>query len=445
MLVLNGSMFTIALPSIRDYFQLEADAASWLVIIHSLVFMMLMPLYGKLGDAFGRRILFCAAIVVFAAGTVVSFLSPGALLLIAGRIIQGIGVASVHPTSISIITDRFPNHQRGKAMGTWNTIGPATGLAAPLLAGFITDNWGWRLTYVPTLVAALVAVFFIWWKIPKDSKKVDRSRALREFDWLGVFMLCTFIFGLVVYVSSRPVTGKNAFTDWRILLGTLVLGFGVLLWEKRRRLPFITYKLFSDRNFTISSICVAVRMFPMSAVSLLIPLYLADVRHLSATSTGTAMMVHAGALLVTMRIGGYLSDRLNIKIPILIGLVGQGLSMVLFALLPETASIAHIISGLVLHGLGAGLSLAAFHKIAMGRVPIENSGEAAGLYSMIRFAGVLFGSALGGVVLQLGLERGGPLVQAYQRAFVVFAAITVFGAALSFRLRDRVGSDDGIR
>jgi MFS family permease len=254
---------------------------------------------------------------------------------------------------------------------------------------------------------------------------------------VGVILLsCGTIF-LVFYVSSRPITGVAALLDWRLLSLAVLFFAAFIWWEKRQRTPFINLAIFTNKSFNRASICAGIRMFTLSSTaSLLMPLYLADVHHLSAASTGMVIMLHALALLITMRNGGQLADRWNSRWPVVIGVSGQLGAMVGFALLPATAPLALVIVCLVLNGLGAGLALPAMHRASMSRISHEHMGGAAGLYSMIRFSGTVLGTALVGVLLQQGLAQFMSPVTAYQMVFWFLAAVALGGIVIGWGLRE---------
>ncbi|MCP4377371.1 MAG: MFS transporter [bacterium] len=175
-------------------------------------------------------------------------------------------------------------------------------------------------------------------------------------------------------------------------------------------------------------------MFTMGGIWFLMPLYLTDVHALRATSIGTISTIHAAALLVTMRIGGQLADHWSCRWPVLIGASVQVGSALYFAWLPETVPLSLIAAGLIVHGLGAGIMLATLHRTSMARIPPDQTGIAAGLYSMIRFGGWTLGVALGGVVLQYGSNQALPLIEAYQLVFRFISGIAFSGILIAWKL-----------
>ena len=436
MMILNLVMFNVALPTMRDTFALPADLTAWLVTAYMLPFVTLMPLYGRLGDGLGKRRLLLIGVSIFSVGTVITLLSTDLRFLIVGRVIQGMGAAGVNPLCIAIISERFPAGERGKALGTWNSVGPIAAVIAPLLGGFLIDNLGWRMIFAPVLLAAVAALLAVKVLVPPAERSFVQPGFLRKLDWGGLLLMGAAIMMLLFYLSSRPITGVEPLQDWRLLAFTILLFTGFIYWERRRANPFVALDIFKYRGFSRASIGAGIRMFTMSSIGFLVPLYLADIYGLNAVSIGIMIMFHAGALFATMRLGGQLADRWGSRWPVIAGSAVQTAMMIYFALLPGSIWLGWVVTGLIAHGLGAGLSLAAMHRAAMGRISPKQTGVAAGLYSMFRFGGTALGTALGGVILQYGLDQSLLTIQAYQLVFWFIAGVAFLGMIVGWGLRE---------
>ena len=434
MMGIHMAMFSVALPLIRADFGIQADVTAWVATINTLPFMMFMPLYGRLGDALGKRRLILAGIILFTLGTGIAAVAPNLTWLMVGRAVQGFGSAGFVPLSIAIITQRFSADQRGKMLGTWNMAFPLTGLIGPYLGGLWIDFLGWRAIFPPVVVLGVLTYVLVYRIIPGAawSRQPD---FLRRFDWSGVFLLSAAITGLLFYASSRPVTGIAPLRDWRlaILGGGLLAGF--IAWELRRREPYLPLTLFATQSFTLASVCAGLRMFIMAGIRFLIPLYLVDLYGLNAATIGLIMTGHALPLLLILRGGGQLADRLGSRGLVAGSMLAQMGAMAYLALLPAGAGIGWVALGVMLQSAGAGFSLAPLHRASMAAVDAEQTGVAAGVYSMLRFAGTVFGTALTGVLLQQGLSRDISFIDAYQIAFWFVAGVAALGAVLGARMR----------
>lgn len=435
---MNHHTFGVALPAIRNDFGIDADTTAWVAMSYTLPFMMFMPLYGRLGDRLGKQRLLLFGTTVFLVGTILVMMANSLVWLIGGRFIQGAGSAGFVPLSIAIITQRFATEDRGRVMGAWNSIIPLTGLAFPFFAGLLVDLLGWRAIYPPLILAAVLAYILIQRAIQPLTRSLD-MRYLREFDWVGVGLLSGALATLLFYTASRPITGVPALQDMRLLAIWPVLFGALIVWERRRLQPYINLSIFTVRTFSLSSLCAGLRMLLMTSISFLIPLYMSDVHASPASVIGIVLTLQAGMLFVTSRPGGQLADRFGSRLPVTVSLAGLIGVMVLLASLPATAPIWLIVVAAMAHGLLIGLSLAPLHRSAMQGIQADEVGMAAGLYSMIRFAGQILGTAIAGVLLQRGLERLPMPIDAYQFVFWVFAGLAVVATLAGTQLREEPG------
>lgn len=440
--LINNAMFNVAIPEIRAEFQLPADTTSWFAIVFNLPYLLLMPFYGSLGDMLGKRRLLVAGTAVFTVGSLVCFVSGNVPILIIGRVIQGIGAASIIPLCLSILIERIASENQGQGIGTWNSFGPLGGVFGPLAGGFLIGAVGWRSIYIPSIIITVASLPLMLRLIPKDTNSDSGTKALRSYDWMG-FLLFTFgLTCIVFYVSSRVVTGKSPLTDWRFLIPACVTLTLFVLWERRRQKPFVDISLLKNRNFTISAICVCLRMFLLSGIAFLIPLFLKDALAYTAAKTGALLTVHSATLLLALRLSGVMADRLSSRYPVIIGLALQALTFGAIALWSGSANTTLVVIALSVNGAGAGLSLTALQHAALHNLPKDSTGAGSGLYTMIRFTGGLFASAVAGIVLQRGIATHSATGAAYRSSFIVLTIASAAGALLSVLLKEVSGEKE---
>ena len=432
---LTSSMARVALPIIRDDFGISADMTAWVATVFSLPFMILMPVYGRLSDGVGRRRLLLAGLVIFSVGTLFTILATDLAWIMAGRALQGIGTAGIMPLGMALISTIFRSQERGKALGTWSSIGPTTAFIGPLVAGFLVVGWGWRAAFAPPLLAGIAAFIVVAKFIPPGLSNV-RLRFLRTFDWTGVLLRALSSTFLLFYLASRPITGVASLTDWRLLAMTVFFMSAFIWWERRHRDPFVALDIFRNSLFTRASTGASLRMFTMGAGGFLFPLYLVDIHGLNAAYIGLMSMIMPGSMALIVRFGGQIADRWGSRWPVMAGFAIQIGVMLAFSRQPANASLWSLAIVLFFGGLGVGLMLAALHRSAMGDISDEKMGAAAGVYSMIRFAGMVIGTALAGVMLQMALDRGLPTIDAYQSVYLAVAGVAFIGLVLAFTLKE---------
>ncbi len=433
-IILDGSMFGVALPTIRDDFAIPPDTVAWLTIAFTLPFMMLMPLYGRLGDQLGKKRLVVLGVSILCIGSFIVLTANNLTMLFVGRVIQGIGSSGISPLSLAILSQRFSVEERGNALATWNAVAPATNIFAPSIAGFLTDNLGWRTIFLPVLLMGIFAYVIVQWKIPQAENKPNWT-LLKSFDWTGVLLLAGTIIFLVFYLSSRPITGVEPFRDFRFFAGFILFLISFVIWEKRHPDPLIDLKILRVDGFAPASLGSGFRMAMMRGISFLIPLYLADVYDLSALKTGLIISVHSLSLLIFIRVGGRLADEWPNRKLIILGLAIQMAVMGYFALLPANLPLFSVVLGVILHGLGAGLSLAAQHRTALRNIADDKTGLAAGVYSMTRFSGSMLAVSTAGVILQSGQAMGFSDIVGYQLTYGFLVIAGGLGILATLQLR----------
>ncbi|MEM7531035.1 MAG: MFS transporter [Chloroflexota bacterium] len=465
---LNHHTFSVVLPSIRHDFSLDADIVSWVTMANTLSLIIFMPLYGRLGDKLGKRRLLLLGVMLFIVGTAIIIVSINLAWLMIGRIVQGMGTAGFTPLSIAIISQRFAPEDRGQLMGTWNSAVPLTGFTVPFLGGLLVDAFGWRGMYPLMLVCGIIALWLVYKNVPGRTATTDSETSLtatdvaiadndtglflRQFDWIGVVLLSSATIVLLLYTSSRAITGVPALQDWRLLGLCFLLFAGLIVWERRRETqwvaeeyiaetqPYINLNLFRNRNFTLTCISAGLRMSLMTSAAFVIPLYLNEIHGLKASTIGIAIALQTAMLFLVSRAGGQLADRWGSRRPVLLSMVGMVGMLAFQAMLPASAPLWLTFVAVMGHGLFIGLSLGPLHRSAMQGVSDEESGSAAGLYSLIRFSGIVLGTAVAGVFLQQGLSQattqGAEPVVAYQVVFWGYAGVALLNLVISWWLKD---------
>jgi len=430
-----STMSRVALPVIRDEFQISADMTSWVAVAFSVPFMILMPVYGRLSDGIDKRGLMLAGIAIFAAGTGLTVWAQDLIWLMVGRAIQGFGLAGIMPLGLAVISELFQAEGRGKAIGTWSSVGPTVGFVGPLGAGFLVSAWGWVGAFWPPLIVGVIAFGVVYWGLPKREEKKP-VRFWRTFDWVGVVLVALILTSITFFISSRLITGVASLHDWRLFVAILVFVGLFIWWEKRTPSPFVLLHVFRNRVFCQATFCASIRMVVMGGLTFLIPLYLVDLHQLGSEVLGLMLMINSGAMALVVRFGGGLADRWTSRPPAVIGLGVQCVVMLLFSQFSSETGLLAIGLTLVLHGLGVGVMLAALHRAVIASLPKEEVGGATGLYSMFRFVGATIGMALSGVILQQNLDASMTTLVAYQNTFLVFAVFPVMGVLVGVRLRE---------
>ncbi len=431
-----SSVVRVASPLFRDTFQLSAEALAWLSMSFTIPFMILMPVYCSLSSMVGRRRLLLAGTAVFVVGVLISMLAPRFTILMLGQGIQGFGSAGMMPLGMAYIAALFAKDERGKALGTWSSVGPTIAFVGPLLAGIVLATWNWRVAFALPLVMGILALIAVTKGIPAGYSQIQPDM-WRRFDWAGVGLLALTLVSFFAFLSSRPITGVAPLTDWRLAVAMLLL-LAIFVWRERTaRNPFIDLDLYRLCLFRQASLGAALRMVTMGATGLLMPLFLADLYRLEGVAMGFMLMINPAAMSLMVRYGGQLADRWGSRWPLIAGFSIQILVLVALFLLPDAAPLWAVGCVLGLQGLGVGTMLAALHRIALLDISETQSNIAAGMYSFVRFVGVAVGTSVAGVLYTHFSAMGWTQDASYKTTFLCFTLAAVSGLVLAQFIHER--------
>jgi EmrB/QacA subfamily drug resistance transporter len=406
MILLDTTIVNIAVPDLTSDLEADLDQVLWIVNAYTLVYAGLLITGGRLGDLYGQKRLFLIGLVVFTLASAACGLAQSPGQLIATRALQGVGGALLTPQTLAIITVTFPPERRGSAYGIWGAVAGIATLAGPTLGGALVTAWGWRWIFYVNLPIG-IATFVLAVTILPDLRFNRRLR----LDWLGtvlgtagLFLIC---FGLIEGPSnawSLPVVAA-------IAAGVAVLG--LFLWQQyanRARDPLIPLGVFADRNYAVMNGVVAAISFGMLGLFLPLVIFLQSVLGLTALQAGLVLAPMSLASVAMAPVAGRIADRYGGKEILIVGLVlwaaGVGLVLLATRLYYDRAD---IVRGLVVAGIGLGLTFAPLQSIAMRHVQPHLASAAAGLINTSRQIGAVIGSAAVGALLQAQLAYRLPI------------------------------------
>ncbi len=402
MIMLDNTVVNVALPSIQRELRTTLSSLEWTVNAYTLVFAVLLVTGGRLGDIFGRRRMFLFGVVVFALSSAAIGAAPSDGWLIGGRAAQGIGAAFMMPATLSIITNAFPAHERGKAIGTWAGVSALALAIGPVVGGFLTEQVSWRAIFflnLPVAVGAVVITLFA----AHESR--DETVA-RKVDIPGI---ATITVGLTAIVLAL-VEGNRWHWGSARIVGLLVLALAALvafvLVERRARVPMVDFSFFGARSFLGANIVGFVVSFAMLAMFFFIALYMQNVLHYSPLEAGVRFLPSTVVLIVISPIAGRLVDRVGARPLLTFGLLCiSGALFGLSRITPQTGY-STLLPAFVLMGVGMGFTMSPMSTAAMNAVDRTKAGVASGVLAMSRMVGGTFGVAvIGALVAGIGRAK----------------------------------------
>jgi EmrB/QacA subfamily drug resistance transporter len=391
---LDQTIVATALPTIAGDLH-GLNHLSWVVTAYLLASTISTPLWGKLGDLYGRKKLFQLAIVIFLAGSMLSGLSQNMIDLIACRAIQGIGAGGLIVGAQAIIGDVVPARQRGRYMGYFGAVFGLSSVLGPLAGGWFTQHLSWRWVFYINVPIGIVALFIIAAVLHIPARRVQH-----KIDWLGISLLSagvTAIILLTTWGGTQYAWGSS--TIITLGVGGVALLVAFCFVEARAAEPVIPLGLFRGRTFTAASGVGFIIGFSMFGAIVYIPLYLQTVHGASPTTSGLELLPMVAGMLITFIFSGRLVTRTGrYKIFPIVGSAVLAVGLALLARLgPHTSfGIAAIYMAIV--GLGVGLVMQVLVVAVQNSVPYSQLGTATSTATFFRTIGGSFGVSGLGVV-----------------------------------------------
>ncbi|MBO2445884.1 DHA2 family efflux MFS transporter permease subunit [Actinomadura barringtoniae] len=375
---------------------------SWVVTAYTLATAASTPIWGKLGDLYGRKGMFMSAIVLFLAGSMLSGLAQDMNMLIGFRALQGLGAGGLMVGAMAIIGDLVPPRERGKFQGMIGAMMPVAFVGGPLLGGFLTDHLSWRWAFYVNVPIGAVALL-----VTGLGMKLHSQRRKAKIDYVGAALLTVGVVAITLVASW----GGSEY-DWAsgTIIGLAVLGVAALVAfvfaELRAAEPILPMRLFKIRNFTSSQILSFLVGASMFGVMSFLPLYMQNVQGASPTTSGLLLLpMMFGMLAVMMTTGQLITRNGRYRIYPIIGGAVLTVGMLMLLMLKVSTSTA-VSSALTLGvGLGMGFIMQITMLVTQNSVEMRDMGAASGSVTLFRTIGGSLGVALLGSIYNSRAEN----------------------------------------
>jgi EmrB/QacA subfamily drug resistance transporter len=375
---------------------------SWVFTAYLLASTVSVPIWGKLGDIYGRRPLFLVAIPVFLAGSALCGLAQSMPQLVVFRAVQGLGAGGLIPLALATVAVIVPPRDRGRYQGLIGGTFATASIVGPALGGVIADNTTWRWIFYVNLPVGAVALVVIWLTMPRRTQRREHS-----IDYLGAGLLAAgttaLLLGLVWGGREYPWLSAQ-------VLGSLAVAAVLLavfaLVERRAREPILPFDLLRNRNVAVGVVSIALVAMCMFGTISFVPLFVQGVIGTSATASGivlTPMMLSAVGMSILS--GQWVSRTGRYKANALAGPVVLGTAMLLLSRMDVDTTRGEAIRNMVLAGIGMGLMMQIFVLVIQNTVPMRVLGAATALGQFARAIGATLGVTLMGVVVNQGLPE----------------------------------------
>ncbi len=398
MAVLDATIVNVALPKMIAAFGTSVDKIEWVLTAYLLVFAVMLPSSGWVADHFGYKRTYLLAMFLFTFGSFLCSLSWDENILIMFRVVQGAGAGFLMPVGMAIVTREFPPQKRGMALGFWGVAAAASVSLGPMIGGYLIDSFSWHAIFdvnVPVGIIGMIAI----WIIQREYKTDDP----KSFDLVGFISMSVFLtFFLLALADGNAAWNTGGWTSDFILgcFGISIIGFIVFIFtEFNVKHPIIELKLLKIRNFGIATIMLFIFGIALFGNSFLLPLYLQNSLGYTALQAGLVFFPVGILQAIISPLSGSLSDKINPKIPITLGIILLVASLFLFSLFSLETEYGQIMLPLYIRGLALGMLFSPLSAVALMDIPRSKMAQASGLFNTIRQIGGSFGVALLGTVL----------------------------------------------
>ena len=388
MLLLDITIVNVALPDIERGFHASLSDLQWVIDAYALTLAAFLLTAGSLADLYGRRKLFGVGIVIFTGGSLACGLATSSLFLVTARAVQGVGGAIMFATSLALLAQAFQGDDRGIAFGAFGAVTGVAVAVGPVLGGALTSGVSWRWIFFVNVPIGVVALLATWLRV-EESRLASANRP----DWIGFATFSGALAALVFGLIRSNADGWSSSTVAGSLAASAVLIVAFVVAERLQAEPMLDLRLLRVPTFgggLAAAWAISASVF--SLITFLV-LYLQNVLGYSALATGVRFLPLTGAIFLTAGVAGRLGAQVPKRLLIGPGFVLIATGLLLMRGLGPASSWTHLLAGMIVAGVGAGLVNVPLVSTAVGVVEAARAGMASGINSTLRQVGIATGVA----------------------------------------------------
>jgi len=427
-----GSAINIALPAMGKELEMDTIMLGWVATSYLLAAAVFLLPFGRLADRNGRKRLFIYGIVLFGLASLLSASAQNSTILIAARLLNGIGGAMIYATALAILTSSYPKQERGRVLGI-NVAAVYLGLSlGPTIGGYLTQVFGWQSLFILTSILSLIVLPIALYNLPKDDKKTIDS----SFDLTGSIVyglsLASIIYGFPLFPSFSGI----------ILVLSGLSGLALFAFiENKASDPLLNIGLFrKNMVFVFSNLAAFINYSATYALVFLLSLYLQQVSKYSPAEAGLILIAQPVMMTILSPLAGKLSDKIEPRIVASAGMIITVTGLTALSFLSADTSIFFIISMLLLLGLGFALFSSPNTNAVMSSVKPAEFGIASATLGTMRLTGQTMSMGITLLVLALVIGKEGhhvadanELLSGIKLTFTVFALLCIAGTWFSLK------------
>ena len=397
---LDQTVLATAMPTIVGELG-GLDKLSWIITAYLLASTASIPIYGKLGDMYGRKILLQFAIATFVVGSMAAGVSQDINQMIGARVLQGLGAGGLMSTSQAVIGDILAPRERGRYIGYLASVFAFSSVAGPLIGGFFTDGPGWRWVFYINLPLGMLA-----FAVTTKFLKLQVNRVRHRVDYLGAALMVT---GVSAVLLGTSWGGNEHAWSSPTIIGLFACGIVLMTvfvwWETRAEEPILPLTLFTDPTFRVCAVLGMLVAMGLFGVIAFVPVFLQVAKGVSATESGLLTVPMMIGIVSTAIFAGQMISRTGrYRVYPIAGTLAVALALLVLSRLTESANLVPISVCLFALGTGVGLVMQVTLLAVQNAVEFQNMGTATGGVTFFRTMGGAFGVAIFGSVLNNRLD-----------------------------------------
>ena len=427
---LDATVVNVALPDIGRDLHASTSTLQWILNGYTLTLAALILLGGSLGDRYGRRRTFVLGTGLFTVASLLCAVAPNAGLLVAARLVQGIGGALLTPGSLAMVESGFRPADRARAIGAWSGLGAVAGALGPLVGGLLVGAVSWRAVFLINLPVGIFIVVMAGRHVPETHDPAAGGR----LDFRGVILAAAGLAGTTYALIEAPGHGGSLLVPVTAIGGALGL-VAFLLAERRSANPMMPLSIFASRQFSAANAVTFVVFGALSGVFFLLVAFLQISLGYSPLAAGAASLPITALMLLLSPTAGALAERIGPRIPLTIGPLVTAMGLLLMSRIdPGDSYLSGVLPAVIVFGLGLTLVVAPVTATVMAAADERHSGIASGINTAVsRLSGLIIVAVLPLVAGLTGRKFYNPAAMdhGFHVAMLVCAGLAAAGGVLA--------------
>jgi DHA2 family multidrug resistance protein len=388
--VLDTSIANVALPHIAGNLSASIDEATWVLTSYLVSNAIVLPASGWLSRYFGRKRLLITCVVIFTVASFLCGIAPTLGLLIAARVLQGVGGGALQPLAQAIMLESFPPAKRGMAMAAYTVGVIAAPIAGPVFGGWITDNFDWRWIFYINIPVGMFAVMMMNRFIHDPAHIRDSKPGRIDAIGLGLMAIGVATLQIILDKGQEDDWFSAPWIRWFAVISAVCLVW-FIYWELHHEHPVVDLRVFKNRNFAVGTLLITMVGLVAYVPITLLPEYLQNLLGYTAQESGIAQSSRGVGVLMLTFVAGYLTGRVDSRKLISVGFIINAIAIFWLSRLNLNMAVSSITLPNFLQGMGMALVFVPLTTTSMGMLRDSQIGNATGIYNLMRNVGASVG------------------------------------------------------